>query len=273
MPETSLIIRTLNEDKYLKDLLTSIHSQTYKNFEIINVDSGSTDETLNIANRFNCKSIHINPEDFTFGYSLNKGIEVASGKFIVIISAHTMPKNEFWLENLINPLKDTKVAMVFGKQEGGIHSNIGELKDLQRKYTNEKIELTTKNIFANNANSAIQKELWCNYKFNEILTAQEDIDWAKYWLEKDYKVIYEPKSSIYHYHNEKWDKVRNRYYRESLAYKKIKLWGKRHIIKFLLQELLFFNLDIIYAIRSKKLKDLFLFRINKSFGTLKGLFL
>ena len=31
-------------------------------------------------------------------------------------------------------------------------------------------------------------------------TAQEDIDWAKYWLEKDYKVIYEPKSSIYHYH-------------------------------------------------------------------------
>ena len=271
MTESSIIIRTLNEDKYLKDLLTSIHSQTYKNFEIINVDSGSKDETLNIADRFNCKIISISPEDFTFGYALNKGIEVSSGKFTVIISAHTMPKNEFWLENLIKPFQDPKVAMVFGKQEGGFDSNIGELKDLQRKYTNIKKELTTKNIFANNANSAIQKKLWCNYKFNEILTAQEDIDWAKHWLEKGYRVIYEPKSSIYHYHNEKWDKVRSRYYRESLAYKKIKLWRKRHIIKFLVKEFIFFNLDIIYAIKSKNIKNLFLFRINKLFGTIKGL--
>ncbi len=271
MIESSIIIRTLNEGKYIKALLTSIKSQTYTNFEIINVDSGSKDETLDITNSFNCKIININPEDFTFGYSLNKGIEVSLGKFIVIISAHTMPKNELWLDNLIKPLKDPKTAMVFGKQEGGIESNIGELKDLQRKYTNKKIELSTKNIFANNANSAIQKELWSNYKFNEILTAQEDIDWAKHWLEKGYRVIYEPKSSIYHYHNEKWDKVRNRYYRESLAYKKIKLWRKRHIIKFLVKEFIFFNLDIVYAIKSKNIKDLFLFRINKLFGTIKGL--
>lgn len=271
MIEVSIIIRTLNEDKYINHLLESIHQQTYNNFEIINVDSGSTDKTLNISERFKCKIITIKPEDFTFGYALNKGIEQSRGKFIVIISAHTKPKNKFWLENLICPLRESKIAMVYGKQEGSKDSNIGEFKDLERTFGNKRKEISKKNIYANNANSAIQKTLWENHKFNEILTGQEDVEWAKYWLEKGYKVIYEPKSSIFHYHKEKLTKVRNRYYREALAYKAIGIWKKRLLVKFLFKEFLFFNLDFISAAKSKKIIELFLFRTNKAYGIFKGL--
>ena len=272
MIEVSIIIRTLNESKYINDLLTSIHQQTYNTFEIINVDSGSTDKTLSISESFKCKVITIKPEDFTFGYSLNKGIEQSTGKFIVIISAHTKPKDEFWLENLIAPLKDSEVAMVYGKQEGSNDSNIGEFRDLQRTFGNKRKEISKKNLSANNANSAIQKTLWNNYRFNENLTGQEDVDWAKYWLEKGYKVIYEPKSSIFHYHNESWAKVRSRYYRETLAYKVIGIWKKRLLVKLFLKEFIFFNLDFIYALKSKKIIELFLFRTNKAYGIFKGLF-
>lgn len=52
MFEISIIIRTKNEEKWIGENLKRLANQTYKNFEIIIVDSGSTDETLNIINNF-----------------------------------------------------------------------------------------------------------------------------------------------------------------------------------------------------------------------------
>ena len=57
----SIIIRTLNEEKYLDELLNSIKLQNIKNFliEIILVDSGSNDKTLSIAKKHKIKITHI----------------------------------------------------------------------------------------------------------------------------------------------------------------------------------------------------------------------
>ena len=49
--KVSIVIRTLNESKYLGSLLDAIQIQTYKNVELIVVDSGSTDSTLSIASK------------------------------------------------------------------------------------------------------------------------------------------------------------------------------------------------------------------------------
>ena len=54
-PKVSIVIRTLNESKYLRQLLVSIQNQTYKNTEIILVDSGSTDGTIEIAKKKDIK--------------------------------------------------------------------------------------------------------------------------------------------------------------------------------------------------------------------------
>ena len=67
-PKASIIIRTLNEAYYLPDLIEGIRSQTFSNWEIIHVDSGSTDDTLNILGPHSAKTITISPQDFTFGY-------------------------------------------------------------------------------------------------------------------------------------------------------------------------------------------------------------
>ena len=69
----SVIIRAYNEENHIRKLLQGILAQTVKDVEIILVDSGSTDKTVEIAGEFPVKVIHINPEDFTFGYSLNRG--------------------------------------------------------------------------------------------------------------------------------------------------------------------------------------------------------
>ncbi|MDI6591504.1 MAG: glycosyltransferase family A protein, partial [Patescibacteria group bacterium] len=73
MPETSIIIRTFNEEKHVGNLLKAIREQDYKDYEIILVDSGSTDRTLEIAKKFGHKILEIESQDFTFGYSLNVG--------------------------------------------------------------------------------------------------------------------------------------------------------------------------------------------------------
>ena len=74
-----------------------------KDVEIILVDSGSTDRTLEIASQYPVRVVHIQPQDFTFGYSLNQGITASHGELIVIASAHVYPVYPDWLECLLAP--------------------------------------------------------------------------------------------------------------------------------------------------------------------------
>ena len=92
----SVIIRTLNESKYLPSLLENIIRQKVDlPVEIVLVDSGSTDGTISIAKHFGCKIILIQKDQFSFGRSLNLGCEASSGLFLVFISGHCVPYNEF----------------------------------------------------------------------------------------------------------------------------------------------------------------------------------
>jgi len=122
-PEISIVIRTFNEEKFLPDLLEALKKQVYQNFETIVVDSGSMDRTREIAARKADKLLPIESHDFTFGHSLNVGIQAASGKYIAIVSAHTLPFNADWLGKLIEPLHDNDTAMV---EHEATTSKVGE---------------------------------------------------------------------------------------------------------------------------------------------------
>src|SRR3990167_3999136 len=106
MPETSIVIRTYNEEKHIGNLLRAIETQDYKDYEIIIVDSGSTDKTLEIAEKHPVRIIKIEKRDFTFGYALNVGCKAARGRYLVFASAHVLPATNFWLSQLIASFKD-----------------------------------------------------------------------------------------------------------------------------------------------------------------------
>lgn len=274
-PETSIVIRTFNEERYLPRLMEAIHEQRYKDFEVIDVDSGSYDSTTAIAQEYGARLLRISSRDFTFGYSLNVGVEEALGKFVVLVSAHTEPRDVFWLERLIEPLRTEGVAMVYGRQFGTPKSKFGELRDLERTFGPERRVMAPPKFFANNANSALLRELWESHHFDEILPGQEDIEWAKYWMERGYKVIYEPAAGIYHKHDESWRQVKLRYYRETVATRAIGVWGSRSAIGLAFQELRYLASDIFAAVRGGELlsrwREIALFRAFKAYGTLSGL--
>src|ERR1044071_1643857 len=114
----SIIIRAYNEARYIGRLLEGIQQQTIKDVEIILVDSGSTDGTVTVAESFGARVVKIPSNEFTFGRSLNLGIQAATRELIVIASAHVYPVYPDWLESLLHPFEDENVALTYGKQRG-----------------------------------------------------------------------------------------------------------------------------------------------------------
>lgn len=217
MVETSIIIRTFNEEKHLENLLRAIEEQDYKNYEIIIVDSGSTDKTLEIAEKFKVKIIKIESHDFTFGYAFNVGCKASLGKYLVLVSAHVIPTDNRWLSNLLAPFENEKIAMVYGRQVGTQSSKFSEKRDLKKIFGKSKLDSKVPIDYANNANSAIKKDIWEKKNFDEYLFGLEDIDFARYITKEGYIIHYEPSAVIYHIHEETWPQVFNRYRREAIA--------------------------------------------------------
>ena len=214
----SIVIRCYNEEQHIGRLLSGILQQTVKDVEIIVVDSGSTDATVSIASRFPTKILHVQPEDFSFGRSLNAGCQAASGECIVIASAHVYPVYSDWLEKLLSPFSYPQVALVYGKQRGNETTRYSERQIFTKWFPDESGQHQD-HAFCNNANAAIRRSLWEQLPYDETLTGLEDLDWARRAIELGYKIVYASDAEIIHVHNETYRKIYNRYRREAIAMK------------------------------------------------------
>ena len=117
--KVSIVIRCLNENNNLKYLIPKILQQSYKDYEIIFVDSGSNDGTIDTISSYldrykNIFLFHINKNEFTFGKSLNIGFENSNGNIIISLSAHCFPTNNSWLQSILEPFA-TANFVLFGQ--------------------------------------------------------------------------------------------------------------------------------------------------------------
>lgn len=218
----SVIIRTLNESKHLGALLSSITGQVLNDteVEIVIVDSGSSDGTLEIARNFDCKITSISKEEFTFGKSLNIGCEYSSGDILVFVSGHCVPVSSLWLQELTRPLVMNDISYVYGKQVGGDETRVSEEMIFAKYFPNDS-KTPQDGFFCNNANSALRKVVWSEYRFNEELTGLEDMELAKRIQNDGLKIGYIAEAAVMHHHQENWSRVKNRFERESIALRTI----------------------------------------------------
>lgn len=197
--KVSIIIRCKNEERFIKKVLEAVFNQVFNApFEVIMIDSGSKDKTLEVAKLFPVRIYKIPQDKFNFGFALNYCVELARGKYIVNLSAHSIPADSYWLHNLIEPLEiDPIIVATYGRQE-----SIKGLNPI------EELELLTifplareKKALANfsNSNCAIIKEKIKMYPFDEEISWAEDFLWQKQ-LPPDYTIKYIYDACVYHSH-------------------------------------------------------------------------
>jgi glycosyltransferase involved in cell wall biosynthesis len=219
--EASIVIRCYNEREHIGRLLYGVFEQQADDFEVILVDSGSTDGTIEIAEKYPITEIvHIPPEKFSFGRALNYGCEASRGDFCIFISAHCYPRRVDWIERLLEKFDDDDIAMVYGKQRGGGQTKFSERQIFRRWFPDEDIDYQL-TPFANNANAAIRRSLWKEFPYDEELPGLEDLDWGKRIKEHGYEISYASEAEIVHIHDETAQEIFNRYRREAIAHKQI----------------------------------------------------
>lgn len=269
----SIVIRAYNEERHIGRLLEGIAQQNLGETEIILVDSGSTDATLEIARRYALRVVHIQPDEFTFGRSLNRGIAASQGEIIVIASAHVYPVYPDWLERLLAPFSDPQVALAYGKQRGNATAKFSEGQIFARWYP-ESSDLQQAHPFCNNANAAIRRSLWQLHLYDESLSGLEDLDWAHWAVGEGYRLAYVAEAEVIHVHNETPRAVYNRYRREAMAFKRIfpqEHFGLRDFLRLSLSNI--FS-DMWHAARQgvllRSLGSIFWFRLMQFWGTYQG---
>jgi rhamnosyltransferase len=216
----SAVIRAYNEAKHIGRLLEGLGQQTVTPDEIIMVDSGSTDDTVAIAEAAGCKVVHIAKNEFSFGRALNLGCAAATGDILLFASAHVYPVYNTYVEHIVNAFDRNGIAIVYGRQVGDERTKFSESRVMLKWFPNENI-WDQSHPFSNNANAAILRSVWQENPYDEDLTGLEDLDFAKKTIANGYKIAYIADAPVVHVHEESWAVTRNRYRREAMAYARI----------------------------------------------------
>ena len=212
MPETSIIIRAKNEERWIGECLRRLERQTNKDFEIIVVDSGSTDRTLDIVRRSAASVLHIKPEEFSYPYALNYGCSRAQAKkYFVLLSAHSLPISDHWLEDGLSNFTlypSQKIMGVYGRVRALPNATVWEKLFFNSFLTFIGNGFRRRNSIRKSGmgvlgftNAIIRRDLWEENHFDEAYgLGGEDGVWAKHWFGKGYAAIRDLNFSVLHSH-------------------------------------------------------------------------
>ncbi|NIA12927.1 MAG: glycosyltransferase [Nitrospiraceae bacterium] len=205
----SILLLMKNELNNIREGYERICAQDYEGpVQIIYIDSGSTDGTVEFMREQGVEPHIIPPVEFHHGRTRNLAASLADNEILVLLSGDAIPTNNQWLSRLVAPFEDSKVGGVYGKQLA--REGIGPLRVHGMQYTfSDEREIrqmipgqpgSLRMVRFSNANSAIRANLWERFKFHENVIVAED-HWICYnILKQGMKVIYEPEAAVYHCH-------------------------------------------------------------------------
>lgn len=179
--DTSILVRTYG-DESLASIVAALERQTARPriLDLI-VVNGKADwrpvQALSDALRtFGGRIIDIAPERFSYGRALNLGLAAARGERVALLSGHSVPADDAWLERLVACLDDSRVAGTCGGQLAYADSDV-----LERSYRMlwYRLSLLARPLGVFNlSNAAIRRSVWQSLPFDEHVAAFEDRLWA-----------------------------------------------------------------------------------------------
>lgn len=191
-----------NEQRWLRFFFERLKIQTEKNFEVVIVDNQSADLSLNIAEHYGATIVNI--DKYNPSVAINIGFQSAlsrqTAEYGVIVSAHCIPTDKYWLENLIKPMSDdAQIVGCYGCQVPMKFSNSDNTRDLMYTFGHES-HYVKENIFFHNANSALRLSYYWSFPFDELVNHIEDLVWAHQVISNDKDLYYSANAKVWHVH-------------------------------------------------------------------------
>ena len=235
MVKASIIIPTKNGGDIYKQVLDKVLSQKLDfEFEVIIIDSGSKDETVNYTKEkalltTNIVLREIEPSDFGHGKTRNYGANIAKGEFLVFITQDALPYNDQWLKEMIKPFElSEEIVGVFGKHLPYADCDIFEKHNLDVHFNNfgegtiiykmddkdryQKDEGYRHLLcFYSDNSSAMRKSIWNEIPYDDVDFAEDQL-WAKKIIEFGYSKAYTSDAVVYHSHNYSFKEMMMRSY-------------------------------------------------------------
>lgn len=274
--DVTIVIPTKNGGEQLDSVLNAVFKQKTKySYEVICVDSGSTDNTIEIIESYPCKLYKIEPSEFGHGKTRNYGASKGTGEFIIFLTQDALPANDVWIEEFIDAMKeDVRIAGGFGKHYPYPDCNELDKRDLARHFLNfgdqnKTFQIDNKQLYYNDKgyqqylaffsdnNSCLRRNVWEKIPYRDVNFAEDQI-WSRDILEAGYKKLYCPKAIVYHSHNYPLKTYFQRYYDEFKGVYNVYQWKMfekpsqifKHVI---MQD----KQDLKYFISSKDVKKKF----------------
>lgn len=216
--KVSVVIPTLNAGPEFEKTLGKLSTQEGDfEREVIVIDSGSEDGTVELARRYEARVHQISRSEFNHGATRDLGVSLSGGEYVAFIVQDAVPLDERWLVTMVEDLeRDGRVAGVYGRQiprpEAGILTRVlvnslaAASLERREKFVespgqyHEMPPRKRRQLAAfDNVSSCLRRSVWGELPF-EKTNFGEDIRWGKKVVEAGYKIVYEPRSAVFHSH-------------------------------------------------------------------------
>lgn len=211
----SLCIRVKNEYPAIVYFWQSIELQSiFNSIELVFLDSGSSDNTLEFLKQKNCTIYSIDPSEFSFGDSCNLITSLSNAEIVFLLSGHVILNDVDFLEKAVNIFRNANADAAYFRQvpNAMMGFSIYDIVYLNRRFPklNNDFTISKAGVHSfSNAGSMIKREVWNKIQFDNII-ASEDFFWAEKLLLNDYKVIYINSLTLQHSHKEFPNQIYNR---------------------------------------------------------------
>ena len=211
----SVVIPVKDAGEEFRPLLSSLMMQKgFSKLEIVVVDSGSTDRSVETAREFGAKLLQILPEEFSHSYARNLAVEHAAGDYILFMVQDALPSSDHWLDELFSALRNNDVAAVscaeYPRHDADLfyrvcclgHYRFLDVDKHDRIMSKPKIEnyLTMrKNAALSNLACLMPRQLFLQYKFRGNFG--EDLDLGLRMIRDGHKLVMLSSTRVIHSHN------------------------------------------------------------------------